>query len=42
VFDRNMDVSFRLLEKVKILVTLTNNLGIKSTVSFDNVQFKST
>ena len=41
-FDRNMDINFRLLEKVKILVTLTNNLGIKSTVSFDNVQFKST
>lgn len=41
-FDRNMDVSFKLLEKVKILVTLTNNLGIKSTIDFDNVQFKST
>jgi hypothetical protein len=37
-----MDVSFKLLEKVKILVTMTNNLGIKSTIDFDNVQFKST
>lgn len=41
-FDRNMEVSFKLLEKVKILVTLTNNLGIKSTIDFDNVQFKAT
>ena len=42
IFDRTMDVSFKLLEKVKILVTLTNNLGIKSTIDFDNVEFKST
>jgi hypothetical protein len=35
-----MDISFKLLEKVKILVTLTNNLGIKSTIDFDNVKFK--
>lgn len=41
-FDTEVDVSFKLLEKVKILVTLTNNLGIKSTIDFDNVQFKST
>lgn len=41
-FDRSMDVSLKLLEKVKILVTMTNNLGIKSTIDFDNVQFKST
>lgn len=40
-FDRAMEVSFKLLEKVSILVTLTNNLGIKSTINFDNVQFKS-
>lgn len=37
-----MEVSLKLLEKVKILVTLTNNLGIRSTIDFDNVQFKST
>jgi hypothetical protein len=41
-FDRNIDVSLKLLKKVKILVNLTNNLGIKSTISFDNVQFKET
>ena len=41
-FDRNMDVSLKLLQKVKISITLTNNLGIKSTISFDNVEFKST
>jgi hypothetical protein len=41
-FDRNIDVSLKLLQKVKILITLTNNLGIKSTISFDNVEFKST
>lgn len=41
-FDRAMEVSLRLLEKVKILVTLTNNLGIRSTIDFDNIQFKST
>jgi hypothetical protein len=40
-FDRNIDVSLKLLQKVKILITLTNNLGIKSTISFDNVEFKS-
>lgn len=36
-----IDVNFKLLEKVKILVTFTNNLGIKSTIDFDNVQLKS-
>lgn len=40
-FNRTMSVSFKLLEKVSISVTLTNNLGIRSTISFDNVQFKS-
>lgn len=41
-FDSSIDVSFKLLEKVKILVFLTNNLGIRSTIDFDNVQFKAT
>jgi len=41
-FDQTLDVNFKLLEKVKILVSLTNNLGIRSTIDFDNVQFKAT
>lgn len=41
-FDAEVDVSFKLLEKTRIVVTLTNNLGIRSSIDFDNVQFKST
>lgn len=40
-FNPGMQASLKLLEKVKILVTLTNNLGIKSTIDFDNVQFRA-
>jgi hypothetical protein len=39
-FNENMDVSLKLLQKVKIMVTLINSLGIRSTIDVDNIEFK--